>query len=419
MGSFNIRHSIAIKLLQVVFVIYFSITITMTAIHMYNEYHNAKTAINQEIVELEKMAKKPLSNALWLFDDGQTDMILKSMYDLHFVTGVALVSKENLPIKSLGDISASQEISHTFSLELESPLGVQSLGQVTLFSNASIVLERVKSNFYFIVISAILKSILLWILLLWAFNKLFTRPITLFARDIEKIDWNNLEHSAFIQNTKPTKRQKDELTFFQESFGFMLSKILDAKRELESLNASLDQKVQDKTQELLAKNIELEKLYITDKLTGIYNRYKLESVLNSEMERSQRSGHMFGLILLDIDYFKKVNDTFGHQVGDQVLVKLATILQNNTRKTDIVGRWGGEEFMIICPHTDAQGVQKLAESLRVTLSQSSLNGVQMQTGSFGVTLYRKEETINDTIGRVDEALYQAKNSGRDRVVFLA
>jgi diguanylate cyclase (GGDEF)-like protein len=166
---------------------------------------------------------------------------------------------------------------------------------------------------------------------------------------------------------------------------------------------------------LTALNQELERLSITDRLTGLFNRLKLDDVFDSEIQRSLRYGQPFSVILLDIDHFKQVNDTHGHQVGDQVLIAVAKILAINSRRTDFVGRWGGEEFMVICPHTDQMGAMALAENLRQILQSHDFPVVRQKTASFGVTTYQPGDHPNSMVARADEALYEAKRKGRNRV----
>jgi diguanylate cyclase (GGDEF)-like protein len=120
--------------------------------------------------------------------------------------------------------------------------------------------------------------------------------------------------------------------------------------------------------------------------------------------------------LLDIDHFKKVNDSFGHPVGDQVLVHVASVLSECVRATDTVGRWGGEEFLIICPETDALGAAALAENLRHHIAGHPFPTAGNQSASFGVAEHRSGESMEATISRADTALYRAKNEGRNRVV---
>ncbi|TYT73287.1 transporter substrate-binding domain-containing diguanylate cyclase [Desulfobotulus mexicanus] len=164
------------------------------------------------------------------------------------------------------------------------------------------------------------------------------------------------------------------------------------------------------------KNHALNRLAVTDQLTGLYNRLKLDETFQYEVDRSEKYGHSFGIILMDIDFFKEINDTYGHQTGDRILVSLSDLILANTRKTDIIGRWGGEEFLIICPEIDESGIKKLAEKLQGVIASFDFPEIQKTTASFGVTLYRKNDDIQSLMKRADEALYTAKKSGRNKVV---
>lgn len=188
-------------------------------------------------------------------------------------------------------------------------------------------------------------------------------------------------------------------------------------KELRQINATLEQLVEQRTAELKEKNLALERLSVTDKLTGLFNRLKLDQILDQQLTRSQRYHTSFALILLDIDKFKAVNDLFGHQAGDQVLVAIAQILQQTSRASDIVGRWGGEEFLIVAPETEKQGALVLAEKLRQTVAQYDFPVVGHKTASFGVTVYCHGDSVGAMMARVDAALYRAKDNGRDRVEF--
>lgn len=159
----------------------------------------------------------------------------------------------------------------------------------------------------------------------------------------------------------------------------------------------------------------IEELSIRDKLTNLYNRVKIDEALKNEFETSKRYKINLSLIILDIDYFKLVNDKYGHLVGDSVLVQFANILMKNSRQSDIVGRWGGEEFIIIAPNSNIESVKKLAEKLRVIIEKFEFDVVKKLTVSFGVSQLKEEDDINSFIKRVDEALYKAKKLGRNRV----
>lgn len=160
----------------------------------------------------------------------------------------------------------------------------------------------------------------------------------------------------------------------------------------------------------------VEEMSQKDKLTQLYNRAKIDEVLEAEIDRAQRYDTVFSVILMDIDYFKEVNDIFGHQVGDKVLIQMAEILTKCIRKTDVAARWGGEEFMIICPNTDQVGVNALSEKLRKEMEKSDFYKVGKKTGSFGISQYIKGESEESIIKRCDDALYMAKKNGRNMVV---
>jgi diguanylate cyclase (GGDEF)-like protein len=120
--------------------------------------------------------------------------------------------------------------------------------------------------------------------------------------------------------------------------------------------------------------------------------------------------------MFDIDHFKQVNDNYGHAVGDETLIKLAEIVNKEIRDTDLFARWGGEEFMILCPHTDLDHSVKLAERIRVSIEEQKFKAVGHISCSFGVTEFKNSEDADDLTKRVDDALYQAKENGRNQVV---
>lgn len=162
---------------------------------------------------------------------------------------------------------------------------------------------------------------------------------------------------------------------------------------------------------------EILKLSITDKLTQIYNRMKLDEALEQEVIRSKRSLQTFCTILVDIDHFKSVNDSNGHQMGDVVLIEVASLLKTEVRESDIVGRWGGEEFLIIATQTNREGGVKLAEKLRILIENHKFSCPEKITCSFGVASYQDGCTPSSLISRADEALYIAKRNGRNRVIY--
>jgi diguanylate cyclase (GGDEF)-like protein len=161
-----------------------------------------------------------------------------------------------------------------------------------------------------------------------------------------------------------------------------------------------------------------EQMAMIDVLTGVSSRRRLEDVLERELDRARR-GRPVSVILLDMDRFKSVNDRHGHEAGDDVLRSVARVLQQVTRLSDVIGRWGGEEFLVVCTDTDLEGATRLAERLAAALRESPVPVVGQATASFGVAQAVEGDTLRDFIDRADLALYRAKEAGRDRVVAAA
>lgn len=163
---------------------------------------------------------------------------------------------------------------------------------------------------------------------------------------------------------------------------------------------------------------ELEKMALLDHLTELANRRYTESNIQSKLDELRRYGKPFGILYMDIDHFKKVNDLHGHDIGDKVLIMVANTFINNVRASDIVGRWGGEEFLAIIPNITEEQLSFTANKLRVLVEQSSYSlnsGIVQVTISIGATLAQPKDTIETLLERADKLLYYSKTTGRNRV----
>ncbi|GAA3914094.1 diguanylate cyclase [Litoribacillus peritrichatus] len=169
-------------------------------------------------------------------------------------------------------------------------------------------------------------------------------------------------------------------------------------------------------EELERKNIELENKAIHDDLTGLFNHGHMFERLTHCQEIGVRYGTSLSVIMFDVDHFKSVNDNWGHQVGDQVLKKVSQIIKDTVRKTDIAGRYGGEEFMVICQETTIENTYALAERIRENIAQADTGyeGLRV-TISGGVAESRVGEPVEQLVNRADELLYESKNSGRNKI----
>ena len=197
-----------------------------------------------------------------------------------------------------------------------------------------------------------------------------------------------------------------------------------AKRKMEMAYAEKEQalakleeiylEIEEKQAELLAINSELIELSNTDKLTGIKNRRFFQEKLEEQISLYHEEEIPFSLLIIDIDYFKKVNDTYGHQVGDVVLVKLAGLLENGIRSGDVVARFGGEEFTILLPGTDADRSKEIAEQLNGTVAKAAWEETGSLTVSIGAATFGEKDTETTILVNADRALYASKRNGRNR-----
>jgi diguanylate cyclase (GGDEF)-like protein len=189
---------------------------------------------------------------------------------------------------------------------------------------------------------------------------------------------------------------------FSEAFNSMVVALETSRAEIE-----------ERSERLLEQAFRLEELATTDSLTGVFNRRKFNEIVTAEIERARRYGTPLSFLILDIDFFKRVNDTLGHEAGDQVLVALAGLLRAALRAVDSLARWGGEEFVVLLPEIESAGAARLAGRLRDAVHEAGLAGGV--TVSFGVAQWRPDETADELFARADKALYRAKDLGRDRI----
>lgn len=200
--------------------------------------------------------------------------------------------------------------------------------------------------------------------------------------------------------------------------------LAEKDRLLQHGQLRLEQVIQEKTQQLEAKNDELKQRIAdieyfsnTDTLTGIANRKSFEENLNREISRARRYRHALSLAIVDIDYFKRINDTLGHNCGDRVLRSVVQLVRSNIRDLDFFARWGGEEFTLIFPGLGLEEACLVAEKLRELIERHEIEPDLGVTASFGLTQF-DDDAFDDLMRRADDALYRAKSLGRNRVEHL-
>ena len=218
-----------------------------------------------------------------------------------------------------------------------------------------------------------------------------------------------IEKQESYQATFINAKKNGELYYEDQ----VITPILDEEQEIIKYYVSTSK---DITQSVKMQE-KMKILATRDSLTGLKNRYSINAEIESEIKRVKRYKGSFALMMFDIDFFKRVNDTYGHDVGDYVLKEFSSIVVHSIRDTDSFGRWGGEEFLLLAPQESLDGAMKLAEKVRKDIETFEFDQVKHITVSIGLTICNAEADKEKLLKKVDEALYEAKESGRNRVVY--
>jgi diguanylate cyclase (GGDEF)-like protein len=246
---------------------------------------------------------------------------------------------------------------------------------------------------------------------------LLARQITNPIRELTSVAAQMAGGNLFI---RVSPYSKDEIGQLGEAFNQMAQAIQDRETELRKLAAGLERSVAERTAELRRQNEILEKMATSDPLTKAHNRRHFFNLAEHEAERARRYHRPLVILMIDADNFKKINDTYGHVCGDQMLIHLVQLCQESIRKVDILARYGGEEFVILMPESTLPAGMSIAERLRHTLANSPLDykgQLVTLTISVGISAWAGEGTLDfeNLLSQADQALYQSKQAGRDQV----
>jgi diguanylate cyclase (GGDEF)-like protein len=341
--------------------------------------------------------------------------------DLQLITkeGILLVSSLPIPIKTLRKIMIDKTLERLFS-EKGIPLkytGYQGKAVVGTLNQVKdldwgVVAEKDSQKAYAEIIRlrnltlGLFAGVLLLIgLCAYLLGLSIVRPLARLTKGADKVSAGDLEVDLPVLS-------RSEVGYLTQVFNLMVARLRKGREQLAAANEALTEK-----------NKELEILSITDSLTGLYNRKHLMESLSGEIGRSSRYERPFALLIIDIDHFKKFNDTYGHLAGDEVLRKMGNVFQKSIRSCDYAARYGGEEFIIVMPEIGPDEGVKAAERIRGSVAKEKIdaNG-QAVTVSISVGVASFPEHGDDAqgiISRADAALYQAKRRGRDRVVLAS
>lgn len=275
----------------------------------------------------------------------------------------------------------------------------------------SIALQKLRGLQHTLLLFGLLAAAVFAILAYWM-AVWVSRPVEALAREARGVS---------SKNDTPTFNVPDnsskEVRYLAAALRHMMSAFIKSKEALARNNEQLERKVSERTAALAEANRHLFQLARTDGLTGLLNRLAANETLASLFQCFKLDGCVYAVLLMDIDHFKSINDRYGHPVGDLVLQKVAEVLASSVRQTDVLARFGGEEFLVLLPDTTLQAALMVAEKVRQTLEQAALDEVGKVTISIGVTVSLADDrTESDVLKRADSGLYSAKRLGRNRVV---
>tara|TARA_R110001632_G_scaffold50409_3_gene125936 strand:- start:53199 stop:54383 length:1185 start_codon:yes stop_codon:yes gene_type:complete len=389
----------------------------------FSEYLKTQDSILNELKQLEETVREPISTSLWQYNGNQLNVLIAGLVKMPIIEGVDVFDKDAqtmLSKRSYNSGSAPLSLFDTTS-DLNWILNGESvfLGKLVLYSSSEVVLNRVLFGFSLIAITAIIKlSILFW-LFVWAFDRYLASPLKELMTQVNEVQMSpNMSKRINLSNI-----ENNEISQLQEHMNTMLSALeMDREQLLEDEQAKrnwLEDAVAKRTEDLQVLNKKLKELATRDSLTGILNRGSFFETAQHLLILSQRQKSPASFLLVDLDNFKRVNDTYGHFVGDKVLIHFTQTIQKSLRKSDLIGRVGGEEFAIFLPDTGNDDAFQLAEKLRKIISHSVLE-VDGKTVAYTVSLgvessEPKDHLIDELFKRADLKLYGAKDKGRDRV----
>lgn len=411
------------KMLRVIFSIYLAVTCIITSLQFISEYVKTQNAISSELQQLQQTVVGPIATSLWQYNQTQLESLIAGLVKMPIIEGVDVLDKQGQILQSRR--SFTPELAPLSLFETKSQLTWQLnneivlLGSLVLYSSSEIVLDRVMFGFSLIALTAIIKLSLLFWLFLWAFDRYLASPLKELMSQVDNVQLNdNVNQRICLTNI-----DDNELKQLQNRMNAMLEAMQSDRKKLledeQNKRIWLEKAVAKRTKELQKLNEQLASLATRDSLTGILNRGSFFEAAQQLLVLGQRQKSSGCLILLDLDHFKDVNDTYGHFIGDKVLMHFTMTMQSFLRKSDLVGRLGGEEFGIYLNNTKAAGALELANKLRKAIADSSLkiegNSVTY-TVSLGIELSAPEDkSIDELFKRADLKLYSAKNKGRNRV----
>ncbi|MFT6925227.1 MAG: diguanylate cyclase (GGDEF)-like protein [Psychromonas sp.] len=421
--SYLSANNLSQKMLRVIFSIYLMVACLITSIQFLTEYLKTQDSISNELKQLEASVLGPVATSLWQYNQTQLNALVAGLVKMPIIEGVDVFNKHaNNMISKRSFTPASEPLSiFNTQSDLHWLLNGEKifLGTLVLYSSSEVVLDRVWFGFTLIAVTAIIKLSVLFGLFIWAFNRYLAIPLKELMSQVNEIQLSkNVSKRINLSNT-----ENNELSQLQQHMNNMLSAMERDRTRLlvdeQNKRIWLENAVEKRTEALQILNEKLQRLATIDSLTGALNRGSFFDCAQHLLMLCQRQKSPVSFVLMDLDHFKNINDTYGHFIGDRVLIHFTETIQTLLRKSDLIGRIGGEEFVIFLPDTGMDAAFGLADEIRKAIAHSRLE-IEGKTVSYTVSLGiessgPKDLSIDELFKRADLKLYDAKDKGRNRV----
>ncbi|MDG4719930.1 MULTISPECIES: diguanylate cyclase [Thalassospira] len=421
--SFIHPKNLSQKLMRVIFSIYLGVSALVTGIQFFTEYAKTQDSIQSELVQLEQTVRDPIATSLWQYNQKQLDSLVAGLLKMPIIVGVDILDKNAKVLVSSRSYSDGAAPLSLFATETELSWQLNGsqirLGTLKLYSSSEVVLDRVLFGFALIAITAIIKLSVLFFLFIWALDRFLARPLKELMSQVDEVQLGDRGRERINLSVV----EENEISKLQSHMNKMLCSMENGRKKLlqdeQGKRAWLEDAVAKRTEELQVLNDKLRELAAYDSLTGALNRGNFFETARHLLAQPQSQKSAASFILMDLDYFKFINDTYGHFVGDQVLVHFTRAVQAHLRKGDLLGRLGGEEFAVFLPDLGIEEAVALADRLRQSIGEARLviDGQSITyTVSLGVSSSGYgDKSVEELFKLADVKLYGAKEKGRDRV----
>ena len=450
------KNGIGLRLLRYVFGCYLIVALLVTGVQLVSEYRHVKNDVFSQIYSLEKTFKDSFVNSIWSFDTPQLEVTLFGMTKIDTVSGIKIVNEHNQILASVGDVVAEDSqvflskdleslgmkeielmqagstvrqtlFEYTFPIEYQEDQNgpVDLIGYGHIYTDVDTIIDRVKYSFILIIINSLIKTAALWLFFLYFVNRFVAKPLDALANAASALNPDKLETLSSSKALDDVVKAKhdDELYLLATNFDQMRIAIVEKMGVIESQKRKLEERVLARTKSLSKANEELRHLALHDALTSLPNRTLFQDRLEQLLKTGQRNNSRFIVASIDLTRFKAINDNYGHQIGDLILVEVARRLSGVLRSTDTLARMGGDEFYaLFALSSECDGepiVQKFLQALQdpVVFDDVDIESI-LVNANVGTAIYPEHgEEADSLVKNADMAMYQAKNSGIDYALY--